>query len=347
MADDAALTPSVVDVFLSSLSTVQSPRSGPLGRLLSAKNVRVLHRDPNASPPRIALSQRNGFTAYTTALRNVTDGTTATPQWNKPELLGALDDQPVSICNAIPRVWNGTSWSYYGNTRTLVGKLLEDVFHTSQHTIQAPKGVWLNGVTCSAWTETRVVATGALTTSFVSFKSDDGAWVVVPKVLFASSSVSLTAQAKCVTDGVNFFVFFVIDSTHVDINCYDTHGALLAQSGIAVDSSKPGAWDVVASPTPAPNAGTVLFASVVSTIADSGVQFVSVGFASGSIVTHFNTDTSVLGSLALAWITNDVNALAYLATYDSTNTIWAYEISALAQVHQFGSISSIATAIRN
>ena len=320
---------------------------GPLGRLEHLVDGQVTNYQPQyggatgVTPAKIEVEQRDAFVSLPSTSRSVVDATSSSPPWTPPELLGSIGTQLVSVCDAQPRVFTGADWRTYPGVRVLGNILSQSVLHTSQKALQVPDSAWLSGVTCAVWTESTTTSTGTLTTSFVSLKDDDGTWLVTPSPLLSGSTIG--AFARVVTDGVHFFVFWKSDATHVDINCYDTHGALLAQSGIAVASSKPGAWDVVASPTPAPNAGTVLFASVVSTIADSGVQFVSVGFASGSIVTHFNTDTSVLGSLALSWITNDVNALAYLATYDSTNTIWAYEISALAQVHQFGSISSIAT----
>lgn len=245
-----ALNKSLVDVFLSSISQIQSKRSGPLGRLLSAKNTVVRQYDPGAQPQRISLKQRNGFTARTTDLRLAVDGTTEAPQWDNPELLTSLDEQLVSICNSRPRVWNGTSWSYYPDTRAVTNKLTQRVLHTSNHTVQAPSSQTIEGITCDVWTETTLVNSLPITGAYISISAPDGAWVRTPQLLYQDASGRRTL-AKVVADPVlqRFWVFLDkvgVGGEKISVHLYNLNGAEIATPLEIVrnDTFTPGYWDV-------------------------------------------------------------------------------------------------------
>ena len=346
-----ALTPAVIDVSLSTMNQTPSDTMGPMGRLQDLVNCVVKRYLPHYTgtqgvvPAKIRVEPRDGFASLPATARSVVDGSPATLAWDRQRMLAELDSQLVSICGgSLPRVFDGANWRAYPNNAVLTQRLAQEVLHTSQHTIQAPDSAWMSGVTCAVWTETQVTSTGAITTSYVGFRADNGAWLVQPAVLFASTATTFLAQARVVTDGTHFFVFFGVDATHVDINCYDATGARLAQSGVAVASSRSMAWDVTAAVTGAPHAGTVILASAISTSADSGVLLTSVGFATGSITTNPLPDVGIKCAGTVAFITNDTgNGLSYLATVDSAADVWAYEIQALAHVHEFGDFLTIGT----
>src|ERR1700690_140963 len=225
----ASLPSQPVDVFLSSLSQIQSQRSGPIGRLLHSINVLATHYDPGAQPPRIKVTPRDGFTAYTTVLRSVADGTIVSSLWANPELLNSLGSQLVSICNGNPRVLNGSTFTDYTTTVVLPHPINQDIFHTSQHTIQAPSNAVLNGVTCSVWTETTPTSSGPVTSSYIGFKDNaTRAWVVAPKLLYGPATPAHTVLAKVVQDGTYFWAFTNSSATsHIFVGVFDTNGATL------------------------------------------------------------------------------------------------------------------------
>lgn len=338
-----ALAAGVVDVPLTPLSQSSSDTMGPLGRLKHLIDGQIKKYEPHYTgtsgvvPAKVKVSPRDAFVSLPSTARSVVDGSGTSPLWTPPQLLGDLGDQLVSIVGGVPRVFNGNAWSLYGNTRTLTNKLSQDVFHTSQRTIQAPDSAWLAGVTCSVWTETVNVATGALTTSYVAFKADNGAWIVTPTVLFASSDVTIRTMAKTVTDGTYFYVFFN-NATHMVIRVYRTTGAFIGTQNFALPTSTitPGPWDV----TKAVSAGgyTILYAQPVAAGSNAGMLFVGVGCDGTTVSTQGSTDNTVLGDAGVAFLTNDTgNGLAYLATASGSGTgaIWAYEISNLTVTHFF------------
>lgn len=349
-----ALTPAVVDIPLSPINQTTSDTMGPPGALKHLIDGQIKKYEPHyvgtggVVPSKIKIDPRDAFVSLPSAVRDVTLGTATSAPWSPAELLNALDEQLVSIDDAIPRVFNGTSWSAYNSTRTLTNKLSGDVFHTSQHTIQAPDSAWLAGVTCSVWTETVVISTGPVTTTYIGFRADNGAWVVTPTVLLPTAAPNVVTMAKVVTDGVSFFVVFNDPAnTRYFVRAYDINGALIAGAFVAASNSdvvKPGNWDIIASPTGAPNTGTVILAQARSATSDLGVNFVSIGLSGSSVTTHANNDATLHCAGPLAWITNDTgNGLAYIATLDDFGAVWAYEITALAQTHQYSSGFSIAS----
>lgn len=342
-----ALAPAAVDIALSTLNQTPSDTMGPMGRLQDLVNCVVKRYLPHYTgtqgvvPAKIRVEPRDGFTSLPATARSVVDGSPATLAWDRQRMLAELDSQLVSICGgSLPRVFDGANWRSYPNNAVLTQRLEEEVLHTSQNTIQAPDSAWMSGVTCFVWTETIASSTGALTKTFVGFKADNGAWLVQPAVLFASTSVSFLTSARVVSDGTHFFVFYSVDATHLDINCYDVNGVRLAQSGIAVASSGSQNWDVVAAVTPAPNDGTVLLAAAIQPGVNNGtgVLFASVGFTSGSVTTHPNADVTPKCSGPVNFLTNNANNLAYLATaryFTGDADFWVYEVTSLAQTHEY------------
>lgn len=321
---------------------------GPLGRLEHLVDGQVAHYQPQyggatgVTPAKIEVEQRDAFVSLPSTSRSVSDGTPSSPPWSPVEALGSVGAQLVSICDAQPRVWTGTDYRTYPGVRVLTNQLAQDVFHTSQTTKQATDDAYLSGVTCSVWTESTTISTGTVTTSFVGIKADSGAWLVTPTVLNAST-VGVTTSAKVVQDGSHFFVFYNVGAV-IHINVYDTHGALLGvtSGGTLIGLHGP-VWDITAAVTASP-AGTVLFAQCLSTVADSGVAFSSVGWNGSAVTVSSAIDNTIRGAGPLAFLTNDTgNGLTYIATLDSVGQVYAYKIASLAQAHQFGPIYTLAT----
>jgi hypothetical protein len=322
---------------------------GPLGVLEHLVDGQVTRYEPQyggatgVTPAKIEVSQRDAFQSLPATARSVVDGSSASPPWTPVEALGIVGPQLVSICDSQPRVFTGGDWRTYPGVRVLANQLSQDVFHTSNTTKQATDDAYLAGVTFSVWTESTTVSTGTITTSMFGIKAANGAWLVTPTVLMHDGTVGHTWGAKVVEDGSHFFVFFNSSATQVTVRCYSTAGAQLGTDGsITPHSSVIGNWDVVAASAGSP--GTVLFAICVSTSADSGVSFASVGFNGTSLVITGGGDATILGAGRIAFITNDLaNGHAYLATKDSTDVIQGYEISTFAQTQHFASVYTIPT----
>lgn len=340
------------DVPIYGLNQVPPGRAGPSGRLLSAKNMQVRKFVAAQqtigvnTPAQIQLDPRDGMVSYPTGARSVVDGSPASLNWNTPQLLDALGNQVVSIVGGSPRVQSGVGWTSYPNNTIVTRTLSQDVFHTSQRLIQVTDFSWLSGVLCSVWTENTASSAGPLTTTMVGFKASDGAWLVAPTALFASSSAGTRTIAKVVTDGSHFFVAYN-DASVVHVNCYDTNGVVLGSTTIGLHA---GIWDITAAVTVGGNAGTVLFAQAQTLGTNAGVFLTSLGFTSGSVTAHSFLDSTIQCAGPLGWLTNDTgNGLAYLGTgkFISAGTnyeVHSYEISNIAQVHDFNSGVTVSTS---
>lgn len=340
-----ALTPAVVDVPLTPLNQVPSDTMGPLGRLKHLIDTQIKKYEPHyvgaggVVPAKVKVEPRDAFVSLPSAARSVVDGTVAGPQWTPVELLNSLGEQLVAIDNATPRVFGGSTWASYPTTRTLTNKLSDDVFHTSQHTIQAPDSAWLAGVTCSVWTESVVTAAGQLTTSYVGFKSDAGAWLVVPTALFASASVVSLTNARVVQDGTNFWVFHSTTVSGVVVGVYDIHGALLNTfSNItpSLHEFSSADWDVIA--TPSAGGYTVLAAVITDGTSNAGVTLTALKLNGSTVDQNAVAVPSINANLGISFLTNDTgNGLSYLATAltGSPEAIWAYEISNQSVSHTY------------
>jgi len=334
----------VVDISISPPNQVPSPTMGPLGRLQHLVDGQVRRYEPQyggqtgITPAKIEVGQRDAFVSLPSASKAVTSGASSFPAWTPPELLGSLGTQFVSIADAQPRVFDGASWRTYPNNQVLTNILSQATLHTSQKTIQAPDSAWLAGVTCYVWTESVTVSTGVLTCSYVSFRADDGTWLLQPTVLFQAASSAVVTMAKVVTDGTTFFVFFN-NATNVLVNAYNGVGLYLGQSGIALPSGSttPGAWDIIAAPST--GGYTVLYAQGAYSGASGGITTMAVKWNGSAIQTNISTDvTMVYGWLRLSFLTNDTgNGLAYLATVSGggTGAIQVYEITNQVQTHYF------------
>lgn len=346
-----ALTPGVVDVPLSPPNQIPSPTMGPLGRLEHLVDGQVTHYEPQyggatgVTPAKIQADQRDAFISLPATAFSTESGQPATPPWTPPEILSPFGEQLVAVDDSLPRVFSGTSWRSYPSSTVISNILNERILRTSNKTIQITDNAWMNGVTCAVWLESVTTSTGVDTKNLFAIFSDDGTYLLTP----SEPPFTVAGAIKVVTDGTYFYVFFGGGATEVEYNVYDQNGTLKDFTGTSVGSSLSGNWDVIASPTPSPNTGTILLASAVDIGTNGGVKFTSIVFNGTVTVKHSNTDNTIACAGPLSWITNDLgNNLAYLAlakitgfgpspTLDPIYTIYGYEVSALAQVKEFNS----------
>lgn len=340
------LPASVVDVPFATLNQTPADHQGPLGRLTDLRNVVVEHYDNRRSPTRIKLRQRRGFVEMPTQGTDPDSGLPVDIDWDAPQLLTVLDDQLLSVAGNIPRVWNGTAWTAYGGDRSISNRLGEDVFHTSQSTIQAQDSAKLDGVTCAVWVETKViyVNNGELAfdspspTVWIGFRGADKAWIIPPKVLYQPGSDSFLipeiSYGRVTQDGSRFWVVFNGVSTgdsKLNVHAYSTAGVLQASTSIDQNATPPGAgyWDIQA----LADGGVV----VAQPLDGGGVELDAFTYNAGAIDVDTETDATMECSGPLGWITNDVDDLNYLATWngDAGNTVFAYQIAELAQTHEY------------
>ena len=339
------LQPQVVDIPLLLPNQTPGKHAGPIGRLTSMVNAQIRHFLPSSqqAPQRITVEPRDGFTALTTNCRDAASGAViGSPDWNNPELLAPLGNQLLSICDSVPRVNSGVAWSYYGNQRVLTQQLSEDVFHTTNHTLQAPDSAYLPGVTCMVWTETTFNGPVQLNTSMVAFRSDDGAWIRTPASLFQNNSGN--ALVRVVQDGTFFSVVFNTGNK-IAVNVFDTHGVLVAFDSTTISlkwTPTPGYWDIGAFN----NAGShyILiaqpngFSSIGSTV---GVNLLKCT-VSGSVITIASSVPAMTGDCSgpLAFVDSTATGFPSLETI-AVGTPWVTEFShALAETHaySFGAI---------
>lgn len=345
-----ALRNSTVDVFLAALSQLEGKRSGVIGRLEDIVNGVVTHYDPGQGRPRRAkVQQRNGFRTLATTGHSSTTGVTETVAWSNPELLTTLGSELLSIANAVPRVWDGTDWTHYAEERVVSNRLSQEVFHTSQHTLQAPDSAWIDGVTCSTWVET-LGGEDPSVQVFVGFRSDDGTWVRVPTLIYNPGvpydEYASMARVVADADELHFWVVLNASLDAPDPNTpvflvilYDLNGRELDRdfSVGQIWDEYPGYWDIRAA-----NLGGVRLAQPLNTAAAAadGVRFSGYTHVAGviSVLSSDNADIHCRGPLA--WLTNDFDDEAYLATIglgeESGGRLWGYQMTALATVgHEY------------
>jgi hypothetical protein len=338
-----ALTPGVIDIPLGVLNQTPSDTQGPLGRLIALLDAQVKHYESqqvNASttvPTKLSVEPRDAFVSLPQATRSIVDGTASSAPWTNPGTIGALGNQLVVTSNSVPRVFDGSNWIAYPDTRTVTRTLQSSTYHTSQHTIQAPDSAYLNGTTAVVWTETQALAAGPTTTTYIGFQSS-GVSLVAPRVLFSAVAPVVTA-AKVIQDGTTFFSFYNTQ-TNVFVDAWDTNGQHLATNTFALSSGSPtpGFWDAIATPT----AGgyTALAATDHGAFlgSDTGIDLYAIKYASGVIsLNHVLVDT-MAGTYGLAFLGNGTgNGLSYIATYEyfDTGTIHVYELTNQAITHTY------------
>ena len=343
-----ALSPFVVDVYLSSLSQTPADHQGPVGRLKSLIDCVSTHYTPTNGGLQLKVEPRDPFVSLTSSARSVADGTTVSALWANPEICNSLGNQLVSICNAIPRVYSAAAWSVYTAARVLPHPLSQDIFHTSNTVAQVTDNAVIGTVTCAVWTESTPTASGPKTAAWIGFKDSNGAWLVTPRVIGSSGTFARSILAKVVSDGSRFWIFFNdANSTNgLIIYVYDVNGAFLAGTATTLPhGGYPGYWDITAATSSGGYAVQLAIPVAVGNGVDSGVTFISYGW-NGSAIIHSSAtvDATIHCSGPVAWIINKVgNGLAYLGTCqgdtDDFSFIWAYEITERAQTHQYGGVS--------
>lgn len=332
-----------VNIPLATMDQLPSKHSGPIGRIERLKNMTVSKYVPTeGGPERMRVDPRRAFVALSTDGRDPLDGTTETLSWDNPELFATLGNQPVSVCNSIPRVFNGEdAFIGYNKKRVVTNDLTESVFHTSDRTLQCPSNAWINGVTCEVWTETRLEEGIPFTVSYAGFKGDNGAWIRTPFVLF-DPDVDVTQNVAMVRvvkdgDGERFWIVYNKNGAFRSFiaQAYDLHGELLGFTELSQNAEDPGPgyWSItekfgegilIAQPGAMPDGTT-----------DVHAEIISLEWNGATIDVDSNTDATIKCRGPLAWITNDIDELNYLATVSPEAGKFVYQITDLEQTHEF------------
>lgn len=338
----SGLDANVVDVPLLLANQLPPRHAGPIGRLTAMLDAQVKQFLPSTQqqPQRILVEPRESFHSLSTELRDSATGAVASGVWSDPELLSTLGEQLLSICDSRPRVYNGTTWTYYGGSRVPTNRLSEDVLHTTNHPLQASDDARIGNVTCSVWTETSQNGSVVLNTTMVGFRGDDKAWVRTPTQLFQNNSGN--ALARVVSDGTQFWVIFNTGNK-IAINVFDTHGVLTAFDSSTIPlkwTPTPGYWDVgsfISGGIPyvliaQPNG----FSSIGSTV---GVNLLKCTVAGATITIASSVPTMTADcSGPIAFVDSTATGFPSLSTID-VGSPWVTEFShALAETHayQFG-----------
>lgn len=329
-------------------------RYGPAGRLKDSRNTVIERFQPTSGDARVSVRQRDAFVSLPTECRDSADGEIQSLSWGNPRGLGCLGRQAVSIVGSIPRVSRGAGapWTAYGEKRVATNRLGQKVFHTSRSTIQAPDSSRMESsigsVTCCVWTETGMVSGVQRTVAMIGFKSSNEAWIVAPRVLHdPGSDVTVDDQvtmAKTCVDGEGERFFVVVNTTDgpdtertLRFLAYDTNGEELDRRTVLQNANNPGPgfWDITTR-----SAGGIYFAQpgAEPNGADVGTQIGQAVFDEmiGEIGLATSVDATIFCSGHLAWLTNDVDGLAYLATYvQGIQFVYAWQITNLAQSHSY------------
>ncbi len=199
-----------------------------------------------------------------------------------------------------------------------------DFVHTSNSVASIPDVACVNGVCCYTWYTVAWFDTGgAAPTELIGpyFRVVDSSGVV----LRADTNISTTdTRVKVVSDGTLFWIFSEKgDGTgSFTITLVDTNGATLSTATTAVTYTSGDYWDVTAAQ----------FGPTLAQATGTGVQFTTYAWNGSAITQTSVTDTGIAGKHKLGWLTNDVDANAYLATSDhigaNNNTIRAYRVPA-------------------
>ncbi len=252
-----ALRDQVVDIFLTGPDQLPPDHQGGQGRLTDLRNATIEHFDPAtpAKPQFLNIKQRKGMRSLALTGHNIATGVATTPAWTGPRLLATTQSgAPCSICRSKPRVYDGTDWADYPDTRVVTNKTTARPIWSGQSVAQAPDKAWLNGVICHAWTEVTNGANISSTSTanvLVGFKADNGAWIRTPFALPVDIDPGLANMARVVHDGTHFWVFtndHAAAGPHPRIRgfAFTTDGLLLGSNGVDMkwEVFEPGYWDV-------------------------------------------------------------------------------------------------------
>lgn len=359
------LTPSTVDVLLSTLDQ-QAPVTGrPLGRLKSLVNGKMTrYENPRAADgtvTHVRVEKRDGLT---TATNLVVDG-----QGN-PD--GVLEGDPQLVFgggDALRQVAGNRLFTKANKWVKAIDPTGADavVFphvvrstsvYAADSQAEAPDISILGDVTCLVWREIAQQSTAngdqaaANTTSSaldgvrVMFRDVSGTTVRPPFTLTPTPGKSYNRVRTYAYDGV----FWVLQdwtsaaaTVQIDVSCFDTNGVELAVLGIAPVTNN-FHWDAVTI-----NGEGVVVAFNAN---GAGVKFTALRYAAGVITPTTNTDASISCQTVgpCAWLTDQAMTAntGYLVTGvpdDGATDLTAFRIVSLAQDHIYPLVAVIGSGV--
>jgi hypothetical protein len=342
------LTEDTVEIPISSINQTPAKNTGPIGRVVDGENFVIEHYVATESGPvRSKTSQRTAFVSLSTDARDPESGEPIVMSWDNPEILANLGNQTVSVCDSVPRVYNGeNAFIGYSDKRVVPSRFSQEVFHTTDKTIQVSDSSWIQNVTCSVWTETTTVSGVPKTVVYVGFKNDTGAWIIAPQVLYdpgLTVSDDVVMARTCIDgDGERFWVVHNSNEDHdpsirkLVIKVYDLNGVLVAEDTIDQNAEDPGPgyWDI----SPRVVFGGIMIAqpgALPDGTTDVNVQLTTAELDGSSIDIFQAVDNTIHCTGPLGWISNDFDNLNYLATHVNNDGNFVYQVTELAQTHEF------------
>lgn len=363
------LTPSTVDVPISTLDQQAPVTDKPIGRLSSLINGQVRqYQNPrpnvaDGSITHIKVEKRDAFVTLSTTTKDTT-GQGVAPASGTPQILYGGGDALRQIVNNRLYTRSNASWvkatnATDGDSAVFPHVLRSSPIYAADSNAQAPDFAVIGDVQCAVWREASeslanncppdlagTTPPPAVPTAIdgVRVQLSDSNGVVRPAFTLdpvgGGGTTYLKARVVAV-DGV-FLVFqdyYTVPTAHtvqIYVTAIDTFGRNLGVLSLSVTTGNE-SWDVTTmnaqgAVVAMPNNGT-------------GVRFTALHWSGTTFGVTTNTDATIqCGSLQCAWLTdaNQAANIGYLASVGlsgSTSNIYEYIITSLAQTHAYPAAS--------
>ncbi len=346
------LSPVTVDVPLSVVEQSSPKTSGPLGRLTRLVDSQVTKfQSPRTMgvPSAVRVEKRDAFATLSDIVRDSSTGAVVTGAtlYNQ-SLLTEFDGRLLLVSEDTTHVYSDATAAWEKHAYQLpTHSLTEDYVHTSNSLAITPDVAQAEGVYCYTWVVSSSYNAGGgvpkeLPGCYFRIEDSDGV------VLRADTRVNTSdTRIKVVSDGAYFWILSEQGNNlgDVTVRLVDRHGLDLTSTTIAVTGTGTVFWDLAST-----SFGILLAQPTTS----AGVKFTKMTYNSltNTIVKTTNVDTTILGFQKLAFLTNDVDGYAYLATAESIvpndNTIHAYRVtSGLVQDNHYSVATSVHDEVAN
>lgn len=350
-----ALAEQNIDVPLSTVDQ-KLPKTGGLtgsfSRLIDCQVVKY-QGAPGTPPNLVRADKRDAFVSLSDVVRSVDDGTVqAGALLSNQTLLEEFAGQEILVANDQTHVYSNTTAAWERHGYQLPAQALsQDYIHTSNSLATTPDVAEAEGVYCYAWVTEAAFNSGGGTPSEIAgcyFRVMDSDGVV----LRSDTQLRLEPmdmRVKVVSDGQFFWIFSEQGTASGNFNVYvvDRMGVVLkTTSAVPAIYGSGGYWDIT------PTSFGILLAQANN--GAGGIEFVKFLYdpVTNNIAATAVTDTSIAGNTKIGFLTNDLDANAYLATSQhigaNNNTIRAYRIPAtLTSNHTYNVATTVHDDVAN
>lgn len=342
-----ALSEQVINVPLTVLDEHTPKTSGLQGALTKLVNAQVTKYQgaPGAPPNAVRVDKRDAFVTLSDVVRDsatgaVIGGATLANQ----TLLTPFDKQLLLVANDKTHVYSKTLAAWMRHDYQLTAFALEqDFVHTSNSVAGTPDFASMQGVSCSTWYTVAWFDAGGgspqeLPGAYFRVVDSDGV------VLRADTLISSDTRIKVVSDGAYFWIFTEKgDATgSFTVTLVDRNGVTLTSTTVACAYAVGDFWDITAAS----------FGPLLAQPTGAGVQFTKFSTDGITITKTTVADNTIAGFHKLGFLTNGVDANAYLGTVEhvgaNNNTIRAYRVpAALAQNHLYAVAAALVDEVAN